>query len=701
MGSRDSNLARIQTRFALDRLCERVPGLRFEESFFSSPGDREQDVDLRKAPPDFFTRDLDEALLDGRLDAALHSAKDMPEQFPDGIDWVWLPWREDARDALVLASGRGMADLPSHPVAGVSSPRREAWCRKHFPNAELRPIRGTIERRLAQLDDGGFDLLIMAGAALSRLGLENRITQWIPIEELSPPDGQGVLGLSFRAKDRRFRCLRDLFVKTVTLAGAGVGDAEQATMACVAALRMADVCLFDALIAPGLLDLLPSAARRFDVGKRCGESGAGQDTIVEQLLLHARRGNRVVRLKGGDPGLFGRLAEETEALEAHGLAFRVLPGISSLQAATGAGFLLTRRGVSRGFTVMTPREQQGGIASIRMDERARLPMVLFMALRVADDVVEQLRADGWPDETPVALVFSAGSEDETILQSTLAGMPELVKTHRHDRPGLMIIGEAARRSYSRSHGALAGKRILLTCSRASMEKAAQYVRDFGGLPVCRSLLKITPCKQALEVLRGIAGYDWVVLTSPSAVFALFELMDEAHLDIRQLPRVIVCGPGTAFAVNTRLVRPALMPVSDFEINGLKTILAQHVESGSRVLRLRSDLAGSAPAGVIAELGAKVDDVVLYRNERIEYDKFPGFDAAVITSASAARRLVEILGASCLAQKDLAAIGAPTVLELRRHGLTPAAIAGEATVGATVFALAAKWAWRAMAGAETR
>ena len=128
----------------MDRIKTWLPSLTFELVSFSSPGDRDRQSDLRTSPGDFFTRDLDEAILNGHLDFAIHSAKDLPDPMPEGMDWCWLPWREDPRDALILAPGRRVEDLSAFPVIGVSSERRELWCRKHFPDAVLNPVRGNI-----------------------------------------------------------------------------------------------------------------------------------------------------------------------------------------------------------------------------------------------------------------------------------------------------------------------------------------------------------------------------------------------------------------------------------------------------------------------------------------------------------------------------------------------------------------------------
>ncbi len=295
----------------------------------------------------------------------------------------------------------------------------------------------------------------------------------------------------FRADDPVGRLVRSLYVRAVTFVGAGCGRAGNCTLDGVRALRRCEVCLHDSLIDPALLDLVPSGAAIVDVGKRRGCHHAQQSEITAALLDHARRGARVVRLKGGDPGLFGRLAEETSALEALRLPYRVLPGVSALSAATTAtGLLLTRRGVSRGFCAMTPRTHEGGLAPVDAAARAAQPVVLFMAVGVIGGVVAQLRDEGMPAGTPAAVVFHAGGPEETILQGALGDLAATVSGFlaarppgAHLPPGVLIVGEVAGAPLPRSAGALAGRVVRLAGGAAILDALEDLVVDFGGRPL--------------------------------------------------------------------------------------------------------------------------------------------------------------------------------------------------------------------------
>lgn len=689
MGTRASNLARIQTREALERIQTMLPSLRFDIVPISSPGDRDQQTDLRASPPDFFTRDLDEAVRSGVIDGAVHSAKDLPDPVPAGLDWFWLPWAEDPRDCLVLPPGRAVADLSARPRLGVSSARRETYCLKRFPEAEPRPIRGTIEDRLQQLDRGDFDLLIMAGAALLRLGLADRITEWIPVGDLPPADGQGHLAVTFRRGDARFQRLRSLFVKTVAFAGAGAGDASLCTLAAVEALGHCDVCLHDVLLDARLLDRLPAHAMRLDVGKRAGRHTASQDAISEQIAVFARRGVRVVRLKGGDPGLFGRLAEEVDRLDELRLPYRVIPGVSSLLCATtGTGMLLTRRGISRGFCAMTPRAHDGEQAPVDRAGRAALPMVFFMATGMCRHVMDELVRDGTAPEMPAAAVFNAGACDERIVDGTVGTLAERLESVKEDAPGLLLVGNVVAYRMRRDWGALRGQRVLLTCSDAILNRAAQIAWDLGGIPVPLPLIRLTSAPEAVRTLRRASEYDWIVLASPSAVRCFLEGMMAAGMDLRRLPRLAVCGFGTARELRHAGLTPDCEPADGFGTEGLLHAIRLKTQAGSRVLRCQSDAAGGELSTGLRALGLVVDDIVLYRNTSVRHATLPPFESVVFASRSAVSSFVQQWSAQALEGKVVVAIGEPTARALTRHGRAADTIARQETIESCLETLAA-------------
>ncbi len=690
-GTRPSSLALTQTRDALDRIEARLSDISFEMVPITSVGDTDRTTDLRESPANFFTRELDDALLRGDVDLAVHSAKDLPDPMPEGIDWFWFSWREEPRDVLILSPGRKISDLPDNPVIGVSSERREAYCTKHFPGGIQKNIRGNIEERIAQVDDGTYDVVIMAGAALVRLGIENRITEWIPLDELDVPDGQGYLAVTFREGDERIMALRNLFVQAVTFAGAGVSTRDLCTIAALRALQQCDVCLYDSLIDKTLLNELPPHAKAIDVGKRCGAHSKEQHETTKLICQIARQSQKVVRLKGGDPGIFGRLAEETEALEKLGIPFHVIPGISALQAATtGTGMLLTRRDVSRGFVALTPRMSGGALARCDAEMKNKLPVIYYMSIRAVEPIARQLLEDGRAPETPVAVIFNAGGEDEKIFKTTLGELPNPSQTHCIKQPGLIMVGDITTYSYKAELGALHGRKVLLTCSEAMQQKAADLVRNFGGHPIQLPLIRLKTRFEEAKALAPIGSYDWVVLTSPTSVRCFIELLKKLETDLRTIPRIMVCGKGTADELKPHGLYADAFPETGYSADALIETAKDEIESGDQILRLRANKAGPQLAEELRSLGAEVDDYIIYDNVRIDHEECPEFDAVFFASASAVESFIDQWGKDILTGKTTLVIGKPTAIALEKHALQPSLIAREATVMGAINSLAERF-----------
>jgi len=659
VGARGSRLSRIQTEGACAFLRDAFPDTTWQMTVLETPGDRDLVTPIEKSAPDFFTRDLDEAVRAGTIDCAIHSAKDLPETIADDLDWFWLPHREDPRDGWVLRAGETPKDAPSFRI-GISSERRRAFARRTYPSATLLPIRGAIDARLDQLRAGRFDAVLMACAGLNRLygaTPDGFSVQPIPLSELEPPPAQGYLAVVFRAGDARFQKMRARFVKAVRFVSAGVGDAGLCTLAGVRDLAAADVVLHDDLLGSGLLARAPQA-RWIHVGKRCGAHAMKQDAITRLICDEARRGRRVVRLKGGDAGLFGRLAEETDALAARRIPFLVRPGVSALVAATtGTGMLLTRRGESRGFTVYTPRSKG-----------TETPLVAFMATKVAAEEAARLIAEGRTPETPCAFVWDAQGPHESIVRTTLARVAEVVAP-AGDPPGLFLVGAAARAGWP-ALGELAGRRVLVTGSEAVQEDLARAVEDRGGRPVAWPLIALKPVADLSARLARLADYAAVVLTSPSAV----RIFRAAVEDLRRVPRIFTCGAGTDAELRRFGLTSDLMPDADFSAAGLIAACAARDFTGRRILRLRSAKAGPAVAEALRARGAAVDDVVLYDNVPVEpADPPPPYDAVHFASASAVEVFLARYGEAALAGKDVYVMGRPTRAAL------PAAVADRARI----------------------
>jgi uroporphyrinogen III methyltransferase / synthase len=682
-GARDSKLSKAQTRQAITKLEQLVSKLKFSPVWMSSPGDRDRTIDLRKTSPDFFSRDLDDAIINQEIDCAIHSAKDLPEEINENLDVIFLPWREDSRDVIIYPKGKG---LVSNPRIGISSERRELYAAKRFPDSQNLTIRGNIDDRIAQLDQGKYDMLIMAAAGLLRLGLAERISEYISLEELLPPSAQGQLALVFKKSNPIFNLLRKLFVKTVVFAGAGIGTKENTTLGAVEAVKHCDVCFYDSLCPQELLKYLPASAEGVYVGKRQGEHSHSQQEICNMLVDSARKGHKVVRLKGGDPGMFGRLAEEIEALNIFELPYRVLPGVSSLAVATtSTGLLLTRRGMSRGFTVVTPRKSgSAGIEWISAEEKKLFPQVFFMGVSELKIITNHLLSDGYSAEMSVSVVFNAGYPDCTVVSGTVGDIAE--KLPETSMPGIIIAGNVSdSRFLYKKHGVLNGIRVLFTGSEALQDKAIREILDFGGIPICKPMIKLQHLEgeSPLEpsFFEKILTADWLIVNSPSAA----ELLMNSDIDLRKLPKIAVCGKETAKVFKKYNIYPDICPDQNFGADGLFEAMKNEIKKSDKIIRLCSSNSKTALTEKLKKIAPDSEALLFYRNSPIIYDSLPDFDAVLFTSPST----VKAFPTALLKNKKICVIGKPTEKALLENIPEHKVIKGtEATIADMLLALAA-------------
>jgi len=435
IATRQSPLALAQVDEVRPRLLALFPpGTTLVVQAQKTPGDRDQATALTDpaVPEDFFTRDLDRSLLEGRADLAVHSAKDLPATPVPGLCVVALLPARDIREALVIRPG--LAESAIRTI-GTSSPRRETELRKWMPNAELKPVRGAIHQRLARLDAGDYDAMVVAACALERLGLAARISTYLPFE---PRPQQGRLALVVRA-DRHdlIQALRVLDVRRHAGLVALVGCPADATLLARRAmtyLREADVILHDRLIPDEVLTGLK--ARLIPVGKTGGGPSTPQFDIHRTLLHEAEQGHLVVRLHGGDPGIYGHLGEEAQFLTDWNLRCDVVPAVTAAQiAAARARAPLTHRGSGHRVTLVTAKPGAGY-------DDAPLPgpevgnLAVYMGVQSVERVRAKLQAAGWPDHTPVVVGERLGYPDEQIRHVTAAELPAL----NLETPSVFLVG---------------------------------------------------------------------------------------------------------------------------------------------------------------------------------------------------------------------------------------------------------------------
>ncbi len=668
-GSRVSNLALIQSEDALKKLGNIFTSLNFKLIPYSSPGDRDKKMNLIESPANFFTKDLDDAILNGDLDCAIHSAKDMPYPVQDGLDWFWLPWREDPRDAYILQRGKTLSLLPENPIIGVSSERRNNWSKTQFSKAIHKPIRGNIEERISQLDNGDFDLLIMATAALNRLNLQDRISGYISEKELPPPEGQGYLSITFRKNDNRFKDMRSLFISSVTFTGAGCGRASLCTLEGIDSLKNCDVCLYDSLIDDDLLKYVPSSAQKIFVGKRSGSHSTSQKNICELLGYYARQGKKITRLKGGDPALFGRLKEEIGFLDNYAIPYKIIPGISALLGATGpAGILLTQRGLSNGFTVITPGREDISKPQFDKNTLSNLPIVLFMAVEACKKVIEELKNNGIDTKTPASMIFNGGHYDEEKIFATIDTIIDKLKeVDQNKRPGLLIIGNTAFNAFEKKKGALSGKKVLITCSDTIKNKGVNAVHNYGGNPIPYPLIELKENGNVESIIEKLDHYNYLILSSPTVINIFFSAIKKHSIDIRNVPPIVVSGKESEKFLGEYLIKP--FGVANAKDAGSSIVdIFKNIPTENKILRIGSSKCGSKLSSNLENKGFDVDEIHICDNQMVLYNSLPSFDAVIFSSGSAIESFITQFGRIELIGKVISLLGTPSKKVLKKYNL---------------------------------
>jgi len=495
----------------------------------------------------------------------------------------------------------------------------------------------------------------------------------------------------------------------VSLVGAGPGDPGLITLKGAARLARADVVLYDSLVNPTLLRLARSDAKLILTGKRGGQPGASQQQINQDLIAHARADKRVVRLKGGDPYVFGRGGEEGCVLAEAGIRFEVVPGVTAAVAgAAYAGIPLTHRTFGSTLALATGHEDPSKPESqIDFDALARMgTVVLYMGVRTLAENVRKLIEGGMRPDTPAAVIRWGTRPDQLCVTGTLADITERVEQAGITAPAVTVIGQVASlrdRLNWFERLALFGQRIVITRPAEQAGELADRLAALGAEVLVAPAIEIKPLDDYAAVdkaLRGIDRYAWLVLTSVNGVEALFARMDTAGLDGRALAavRLATIGRPTADALARRFLRADVVPET-YTGAALAAAMTRDVSlAGKRVLLLRADIAGGQLPQALSQAGASCDDLPVYQTTKpaslpedvVAHFRRGRVDWITFTSTSTVSNFFDLLAATACEELPervrLASIGPVTSDALRARGIEPAVEAAPHTVPGLVEAI---------------
>jgi uroporphyrinogen III methyltransferase/synthase len=409
------------------------------------------------------------------------------------------------------------------------------------------------------------------------------------------------------------------------LAGAGPGDLGLVTLRAREVVEQAEVIVYDYLCNPGILEWAPAGAEIIYAGKKAGAHTLTQEEITALLIDRTRAGKRVVRLKGGDPFVFGRGGEEAEALAREGLAFEVIPGVSSVFAGPAfAGIPVTHREHSSQLTIFTGHEDPGKPgASVDYAALARLPgtKVMLMGVERIGPITEALLAHGADPALPVALIRWATTGRQQTLRGRIDTIAARVAETGFSAPAIAVFGEVVNLRDTLNwfeSRPLFGKRIIVTRTRQQAGALSSGLRALGAdvweIPTIR-IADPVDMMEFGQLVQDSHGYDWIVFTSPNGVDAFFRMFFKLYPDTRDIGgvRIAVVGPATAARVRDFHLKVDLQPAEYVAEAIVKEFKTQGSIENLRILIVRPENARDVISKELMKLGAIVDEAIVYRN----------------------------------------------------------------------------------------
>jgi uroporphyrinogen III methyltransferase/synthase len=412
----------------------------------------------------------------------------------------------------------------------------------------------------------------------------------------------------------------------VYLVGAGPGDPDLITVKAVACLKHADVVIYDFLAAPKLLKYAQDGAEIIYVGKKGGDHTLAQDKINDLIAAKAKQGHTVVRLKGGDPFIFGRGGEEAEVLARAGIPFEIVPGITSAIAAPAyAGIPLTHREYTSSVAFVTGHEDPAkDESSIDWSKLATGvgTLVFLMGVKNLPNITQELMAAGRDPKTPVALVRWGTTPQQTTVTGTLETIVEEAEAAALKPPAIIVVGEVAKLRDTLNwfeKRPLLGKTVVVTRARAQASDLVDQLSALGAECLECPTIKVVPPEDwgPLDAaIDNLGTYDWLVFTSVNGVSFFFERLFEKGKDVRALRdvRTAAIGPATAKRLSDFGLKSDIVPET-YQAESVVEAFAKETMEGKRVLLPRAKEARPILPVELNKMGAVVDEIAAYQTEQ--------------------------------------------------------------------------------------
>jgi uroporphyrinogen III methyltransferase/synthase len=405
----------------------------------------------------------------------------------------------------------------------------------------------------------------------------------------------------------------------VWLVGAGPGDQGLFTIKGKEVLRNADVVLYDSLVGPGVLAMIPDSARTINVGKRSSHHTMPQWKMNELIMEEAQKGNRVVRLKGGDPFLFGRGGEEIELLAENGIPFEIVPGITSPIAVPAYnGIPVTHRDFTSSLHVITGHKKAGDTYDIDFHALVQTggTLVFLMGIASLDDICAGLLDAGMDPDMPAAVLQKGTTARQKRIIATVSTLSGEVQRQGVETPAIIVVGKVCSLAdtfewYEKLP--LAGYRVLVTRPRGLSSEMSARLRAEGAEVLEIPAIATVPIENNLKLIyaiQNLRNYQWIVFTSPSGVKIFFDQMRTSEVDIRNLAglKIASIGKGTARELGKYGLIPDLIPPR-YDGEALGEWIARRANPGDRILLPRAEIGNKAILEKLKDF--TVDDVPTY------------------------------------------------------------------------------------------
>jgi uroporphyrinogen III methyltransferase / synthase len=482
---------------------------------------------------------------------------------------------------------------------------------------------------------------------------------------------------------------------TVYLVGAGPGDAGLLTLRGKDLLARADVVVYDHLASPRLLGFAPDSAQRIYVGKQAAKHAMSQEQINHLLVDLANEGKTVVRLKGGDPFVFGRGGEEALALVEASVPFEVVPGVTSgIAAAAYAGIPVTHRDMASCLGLVTghedPDKEESALDYATL-ARWGGTLAFYMGVSNLAHICRQLIAHGLDKDTPAAVIRWGATPRQQVVAGTLGTLDEEARKAGLTPPAMIVVGQVVRLReklnwYERRP--LFGKTVIVTRARAQASQLAAGLEELGAQVIELPAISVEKAADAAPLRRaveGIESFDFVIFTSVNGVEAFFDHLQQAGKDARSLhnARIVAIGPATAERLGQFGIRADIQPAQFVSTAIVETMLAKGELKGKRILCPRADIAPKELVQALEAHGAQVVDVAAYRTVAEDADPELTGQArqlftegkvnwVTFTSSSTVRHFFALIDGQLVGKSGakLASIGPSTSHVLRELGLAP-------------------------------